>query len=172
MMSFDFEAVLTCSCDSKCSSDNNDEDLPSDDCKGVVGDADGDASRALIEFKSLIACKNVAALGPHALKVVEWMQLGKIEKGSLLLDSKYKLLHARWFGEKKSRNSRELDTSLDDVERVSDQVYIARGTLVTMKYNRGKSVTTEHYRVLGIFSKHYNKWFVHWDSDRVLFKRE
>ncbi len=26
------------------------------------------------------------------------------------------------------------------------------------------------YRVLAIFSKHYNKWYVHWDSDRVLFE--
>jgi hypothetical protein len=28
-----------------------------------------------------------------------------------------------------------------------------------------------HYRVLAIFSKHYNKWFLHWDQDEVLFEK-
>ncbi len=29
----------------------------------------------------------------------------------------------------------------------------------------------EYYRVLAFFSKHYNKWFLHWDEDKVLFDK-
>ena len=39
-----------------------------------------------------------------------------------------------------------------------------------MKYKQGKSVSIASYQVLTIFSKHYNKWYVHWGSDHVLFE--
>ena len=31
--------------------------------------------------------------------------------------------------------------------------------------------TVEHYRVLAIFSKFYNKWYIEWDNDRVPFQK-
>jgi hypothetical protein len=36
---------------------------------------------------------------------------------------------------------------------------------------RGNTTTVEYYRVLALFSKHYNKWFLHWDDDKVLFDK-
>ena len=47
--------------------------------------------------------------------------------------------------------------------------YIERDGLIKMRCQRGKSVSIEFYRVLAIFSKHYNKWFIDWDSDKFLF---
>ena len=49
----------------------------------------------------MISCNNVPSLGPHTLKLMELMQLGKIEKFSLLPVIKYKSLSACWFGTKK-----------------------------------------------------------------------
>ena len=40
-----------------------------------------------------------------------------------------------------------------------------------MKCQRGKNVSIQLYRVLAVFSKHYNKWFTHWDSDTILFEK-
>ena len=44
---------------------------------------------------------------------------------------------------------------------------IKRDTLVKFRATRWKNESVEYYRVLAIFSKHYNKWFINWDSDQV-----
>ena len=41
---------------------------------------------------------------------------------------------------------------------------------MTYRVKRGKTEILEYYHVLAIFSKHYNKWFLHWD-DEVLFEK-
>ena len=51
-------------------------------------------------------------------------------------------------------------------------VWIERDTLVTLKYKQGGrngQETVQYYRVLGIFSKHYNKWFVELDHKKIKF---
>jgi hypothetical protein len=50
-------------------------------------------------------------------------------------------------------------------------VYISRDTLITLSVTQGNTTTLEYYRVLALFSKHYNKWFLHWDEDKVLFDK-
>jgi len=100
------------------------------------------------------------------------MQLRRIEKGSLLPDGKYKSLQGHWFGSKKISANDTAGANQDSHGVPDDKVYIGRDTLVKMKCKRGKTVSSEYYRVLGIYSKHYNKWFVHWDGDRVEFKSE
>ncbi len=44
-------------------------------------------------------------------------------------------------------------------------------TVIILSVTRGKTTTLEHYRVLAIFSKHYNKWLVHWDQDSVVYQK-
>ena len=41
---------------------------------------------------------------------------------------------------------------------------------MSYRVKRGKTESLEYYHVLAIFSKHYNKWFLHWD-DEVLFEK-
>lgn len=103
-------------------------------------------------------------ISQHALKMMELMQLGKLEKGALSMDGKFKSLAALWFGTKKKEATM--------VAKGNDDAYIRRDSLITFKCIRGKSESIEYYRVLGIFSKHYNKWFLHWDSDSVLYKKD
>ena len=38
-----------------------------------------------------------------------------------------------------------------------------------MKYKRGRTENTFYYQVMCIFSKHYNKWFLHLDDTKVPF---
>jgi hypothetical protein len=42
---------------------------------------------------------------------------------------------------------------------------------VTVHVTRGSNTTLEHYCVLALYSKHYNKWYLHWDDDKVKFER-
>ena len=93
------------------------------------------------------------ALGPWMLKLTETMQLGKVERGSLISDRNYKSLNARCFGFNKKNKEASEEDSRDDMEGE----FIQRYTLVTIKFKRGQAETIEYYRVLAIFSKHYNK---------------
>ena len=123
-----------------------------------------DSSKAFLEFKELLqpGC-SVEQIGLHALKLMELMQLRRIEKGSELMDLKFKSLQSRWYGCKQNRP--------EDGEVANVGIYISRDTLISLPVTRGNTTTLEHCRVLALFSKHYNKWFLHWDGDEVLFEK-
>jgi hypothetical protein len=94
---------------------------------------------------------------------MELMQVGKIGQGSVLPDGKYTSLQARWFrGKIKSIDN---NTVSEDAT-----TFIERNSVVSMKCKRGNIVTVEKYRVLCIFSKSYNKWYVEWDNEKVPFQ--
>ena len=46
----------------------------------------GNTSMALIELKTMLGNKEILSLGPQLLKLIEMMQLGKVERGSLISD--------------------------------------------------------------------------------------
>ena len=52
-----------------------------------------------------------------------------------------------------------------------NDVYIERYSIITMKCKQGSTESIEYYGVLGIFSKYYNKWFVHIDSDKIMWNK-
>jgi hypothetical protein len=97
------------------------------------------------------------------------MQLGKSEKGSISIspEGKFKSLQMRWFAIKAGKKSN--DNTVGD-GNCNDRQMIKRDTLVSYRVKRGQNESLEYYRVLAIFSKHYNKWFLHWD-DEVLFEK-
>ena len=66
------------------------------------------------------------------------------------------MLLSRWFGEKKKKKEE------DDGGKDSDN-FIERDTLIKLNVKKGGQVYSQYYRVLGIFSKHYNKWFVEFE---------
>ena len=111
----------------------------------------------------MLQCEKIEEIGVHALKIMELLQLGKMEKGSITSDGRYRSLNARWFGCKVKRSSDP--NSSEGV--AAEKTMIKRDTLVKFRATRGKNESVEYYRVLAIFSKHYNKWFIHWDSDQV-----
>jgi hypothetical protein len=82
------------------SSDNSDEDnvdmVPEEFELTFAG---GDSSKAFNEFKEMLksGC-TVEQIGIYALRIMELMQLGCIEKGLESIDLKFKSLTARWYG--------------------------------------------------------------------------
>ena len=102
-------------------------------------------------------CHNIGDVGVCALKLVQLLQLGKLEKGAVSTSSKYNSRNGRWFSQKSKK-----DCSIGEVEsdEVLDKLYIQWDSLIHVNCKRGKSVSVEKYRVLAFFSKYYNKWFV------------
>ena len=90
------------------------------------------------------------------------LQLGKIEKGSASMDGTFKSLISRWFGDKKKKKD-------EDDEGKEYQYFIERDTLIKLSVKKGGQVMVRNYRVLGIFSKYYNKWFVEFEQKQFVF---
>jgi hypothetical protein len=119
----------------------------------------------LLEFKEMLrGDHSISDIGDCAMRVMEYAQLGKIEKGSVSSEGKFKSLHGRWFNAKKSTTLKGADEKIPCTGQ-----FIQRNSLITLNAKRGKTVSVEYYRVLGIFSKHYNKWYLHWDEEKVPF---
>ena len=128
---------------------------------------DGDSSKMFLEFKAMLGSDNLDLIGRSCRKLMQFMQLGKCEKGSISMEGKFKSLQMRSFAIKTAKRSN--DSTVRGGNSNCRQI-IKRDTLVTYRVKRGKTESLEYYRVLAIFSKHYNKWFLHWD-DEVLFEK-
>ena len=63
--------------------------------------------------------------------------------------------NGRWFSQKK-----KLDESDGNAASNDALLCIQWDSLIQMKCKRGNAESVENYRVLGLFSKYYNKWFV------------
>jgi hypothetical protein len=116
-----------------------------------------------LQFKEmLLDQKSIDDIGDCAMRVMEFADLGKIENGSVSGEGKYKSLHGRWFNAKKQAEAKANENSGDTGGQL-----IQRDRLIRLKAKCGKGKSIEYYRVLAIFSKHYNKWYLHWDEEKV-----
>jgi hypothetical protein len=117
-----------------------------------------------LEFKAMLNEQNsMQQIGEFISKVMEFVQLGKIEKGSVFGEGKFMSLLGRWMTAKKQSDASEISENVEGS-------YIKRDSLIRLKAKRGNSESIEYYRVLAIFSKSYNKWYLHWDEDKVLYE--
>ena len=118
---------------------------------------------AMAAFKTLMNSNNLAESCQKAHAFIQLLRLGKIEEGSVSSAARFKSLNARWFGVKEVKKSQSEESCGNEM------VYIHRNSLIKMKYKRGGTETVLYYQVMCIFSKNYNKWFVHLDDTKVPF---
>jgi hypothetical protein len=118
----------------------------------------GDSHNAFDHFKVLLRCTELDDIGAYALKMVQLIQFGKVEKGAASTASKFNSRNGRWFSQKK--RSVVVGANAEGSRDVDDDICIQPNSLVQVKCNRGKSVSVEYYRVLSLFDKYYNKWWV------------
>ena len=108
-------------------------------------------------FKKLLLCNDINEVGSHALNLVQTLQLGKLEKGAVSSAAKFKSRNQRWF----TVNNKKKVFDVDDNTISDTNLYIQRDSLIELPCTRGKAqASIEKYRVLAIFTKYYNKWFV------------
>ena len=105
-------------------------------------------------------CSNITSIGFYATKIMELLQLGKIDKGLVSKHGKYTFISSCWF---RNKPNKENGYKYNKVQESGD-VYIEHAILITTKYKRGKYDSIKFYRVLSIFRIYYNKWFIHMDS--------
>ena len=97
------------------------------------------------------------------LNLIEFLQFDRIDKGEVSTGGKYKVSNERWFKSKKGdTSSGDLNDATND--NSGDKVNFVRDTIVKLLYKRGKSQTTEFYRILVLLKKYCNKWFLYLDD--------
>jgi len=115
----------------------------------------GAQSSAFDHFKRLMRCSDIAIVPDCALDLIKLVDLGKLEKGAMSSAAHFKSRNGRWFSQKKTSG----DTAAVD-EASEALITIQRDSLIQVKCKRGRAESVENYRVLALFSKYYNKWFV------------
>ena len=77
-----------------------------------------------------------------------------MDKGATASAEEYKSRNERWFNQSQKKPTNEEVT--DGIE----DLYIRSNSLIQVRCNRGIAETVKCYRVLYLFTKYYNKWFV------------
>jgi hypothetical protein len=113
-----------------------------------------DADEVFIALKELLQSDSYGSIQEARLKLMEYMDLGRLEKGLLHFDTNRKSFQQRWMSIKKRPLKDDPGSSEDD------GVFIERDSLISLHCTRGDSVTVEYYMILYPFTKYYNKWYV------------
>ena len=111
--------------------------------------------KILQSVESLCACTDINDLGGLALSASSALE--SKENGSISGVRKFKSLRNRWF-------CNEGGSSITDSSGSRKGKWIERSTLVSIRviFGRGttKTIETYNYRVLTVYDKSYNKWFM------------
>ena len=93
----------------------------------------------------------------RVLEGIQYLTLGNIDVGSILMDRKPKPLTQRWFIKCKEIDSKKLSSE------TKYTIYITRHKMITFECVYGtvesRVMAMENFQVLAIFIKHYNTWF-------------
>ena len=135
--------------------DNTVNEKTQESSKGVNSDTSigngGDGSVTYDQFKELLLCDSLDEVNVCALKLIELLSIGKLDKGATASAENYKSRNERWF------NQKQKNPSKDDVTDGIEDLYIQCGRLIQVRCKRGSADTVECYRVLDFFTKYYNK---------------
>jgi len=103
-----------------------------------------------------------------ALKTIELLFIGKLEKGAVTKSSEMKSINERWFNQKTKQETFQIGNKCN---REQESLFIQRDSLIHLRSDWGGSESIEFYRVLSFFSKYTNKWFVP-KEDKYIWKEE
>ena len=104
----------------------------------------GDSQNAFDHFRALVRCTELNEIGDCALKMVQLIQMGKVENGAMSMTSKVNSRHGRWFGQKKK--SVLIGDNMEGGVDLAICIYM--DGVVQVKYICGKSESAEYYWVL------------------------
>ena len=93
------------------------------------------------------------------------LELGKRDTGATTSEQKVKSLKVRWFKSDIGKKDEKEST-----DKKGESIVIQRGSLVTLKVEQGRGKAKleeiEYFRVICIFNKYYNKWFMIEDKQK------
>ena len=135
------------------SSDDDDDDID-----------EGVNDKAYQQFKSLLRSSSLAEVQIETHKLMPHLSLGKAEKGATTGEQKVKSRNERWYNQKPVKKTNDSEISSD--------LFLRRDSFIKLEMKRGNGVEHAHYRVLSLFTKFNNKWFISeeaefpWVNDR------
>ena len=94
-------------------------------------------SVAYYKFNGLLIYDSLDEVNVCALKPMELLSLGKMDKGATYSAAKYKSMNERWFNQKHNNPSTEEVT--DNIE----DLYTQRDSLIQVRCNRGSAETVK-----------------------------
>ena len=112
----------------------------------VVTHRDSDRSGAQLCFTAmtaLIDSKELGEVASAAFNLIQFLQLGKLESGSIASESKYMSRPERWF---RAKPAKATSTNIDDGQLMPDcavdtcvrkEIYMSRNSLVQCHCKRG-----------------------------------
>lgn len=118
----------------------------------------GSSSESYRQFKLLVNSSNLEDVPQSALHLISFLEVRSVDRGSVDNRAKSKSRNQRWFTAKKTSLSKD---SADKNVVGDGQKKVGMDALVELRCKRGRRKTSEYHRVLGVFHKYYNKWFVH-----------
>ena len=143
-----------------------------DTVQGELSHVDsGGSAQSYHQLMTMLDSKALNEIAGAGFELIQLLQLGKMACGSISSDSKFMARDQRWFRAKKRNNANSVvgDTNTEN-EAASNVIQqqtavISRNSLIQLPCKRGAGeknscTTIEYYRVLGFFTKHYNKWYM------------
>ena len=143
------------------------------DATSFFPDGGNEDNCILVAIKEMLSSSCPKDVRKTCLKVMELLDLGRLEKGSLLFDTKQKSFQQRWMGSKVRRNPMKPVGDVDQGgKEVEDEIFIERDILIQLYCNRWGAVTVENYRVLCPFAKYYNKWYIPVNKTKFVWNKK
>ena len=97
------------------------------------------------------------------------LELGKRDTGATTSEQKVKSLKVRWFKSDIGKKDEKEST-----DKKGESIVIQRYSLVKLKVEQGRGKAKleeiEYFRVICIFNKYYNKWFMIEDEQKEWFE--
>eukprot|EP00978_Attheya_sp_CCMP212_P037401 scaffold175918_cov57-Attheya_sp.AAC.2 len=136
--------------------DESERDFPSLKFYNAV-----DGSTSLEKFRDCLSCNKIEDISQLTYDEICSLKLKKRDQGSTSLERKSKSLQQRWFTKGNSNSSKQ---GKMPIEEKNKDTYVEHDSLIELMCKQGKgdnqSETAQLYRVLALFDKHYNKWYI------------
>jgi len=121
----------------------------------------GNHAELMTHFRSILSVCSADDLPSKVLQAMSCIESGKAGNGSVSFARKAKSLVQRWLA--KSVDTITLSTGPDTLD-VKNDIIIERNTIVilTVKFGQGATAADVscHFRVMEVYAKYYNKWFM------------
>ena len=104
-------------------------------------------------MKKLKQTNEIGKVQFEASTLMQLLGLGKVEKGSSDMKSKYKSLTERWYNQVSTKKK-------EAINKHDSDLVLQRDSIVNLQLKRGGTVEVASYRVFSLFTMYNKKWFV------------
>ena len=138
--------------------DGDDDDVVDSDAILFAEDGETGSTTAARKFRALLSSSSLDALVMASKEGMKCLQMKRNEKGSTTGDQKFQSLTGRWYTKSSTTTAAGDDVDIPGIKTIEHNSRIQ----VTVKQGSGAASVSarEDFRVLGIYTKYDNKWYI------------